>query len=55
MSNDLEATLKSVEDIVCEAGAIVRRYHDQSDQIEWKGENDPVTAADKAVNEFLVE
>ncbi len=54
MSIDLEATLKSVEHIVYEAGAIVRRYHDQSDQIEWKGENDPVTAADKAVNAFLV-
>jgi 3'(2'), 5'-bisphosphate nucleotidase len=55
MSIDLVATLKSVEEIVYEAGAIVRHYHDRVDQIEWKGENDPVTAADKAVNDFLVE
>jgi 3'(2'), 5'-bisphosphate nucleotidase len=55
MSIDLVATLKSVEEIVYEAGAIVRKYHDQVDEIEWKGENDPVTAADKAVNDFLVE
>ena len=55
MHIDLNTTLKSVEEIVYEAGAIVRRHHDQVDQIEWKGENDPVTAADKAVNDFLVE
>ena len=52
---DLLKTLGEVEEMVREAGAIVRKYHDQTDEIEWKGENDPVTAADKAVNEFLVE
>ena len=51
---NLEKTLTRVEEMVREAGAIVRKYHDQTDEIEWKGENDPVTAADKAVNEFLV-
>jgi len=56
MSNiDLEKTLEQVEAIVREAGAIVRKYHDQPDQVDWKGENDPVTAADRAVNAFLVE
>ncbi len=51
---ELATILAHVEAMVREAGAIVRRYHDQPDQIEWKGENDPVTAADRAVNEFLV-
>lgn len=57
MSNiDLEKTLGRVEAIVREAGAIVRAYHDQPDQVDWKGENDdPVTAADRAVNAFLVD
>ncbi len=54
-SIDLEKTLEQVETIVREAGAIVRKYHDQPDQVDWKGENDPVTAADRAVNAFLVE
>ncbi len=51
----LEKTLARVEAIVREAGAIVRAYHDQPDQVDWKGENDPVTAADRAVNAFLVD
>ncbi len=54
MTIDLEKTLTQVESIVSEAGAIVRKYHDQSDDVEWKGVNDPVTAADRAVNDFLV-
>ena len=54
MTINLDATLETVENIVREAGAIVRIYHDQPDQIDWKGENDPVTAADRAVNDFLV-
>ncbi len=55
MTIELNATLAKVESIVREAGEIVRKYHDLPDDIEWKGENDPVTAADKAVNAFLVE
>jgi len=51
---DLEKTLTHVENLVREAGEIVRKYHDLPDDIQWKGENDPVTAADKAVNDFLV-
>ena len=55
MTIDLKKTLTQVEAIVHEAGDIVRKYHDQADDIEWKGANDPVTAADRAVNDFLVE
>ncbi len=47
--------------LVREAGEIVRTYHDRQDEIDWKGTDakggrtDPVTAADHAVNGFLVE
>ena len=46
--------LHQIEGLVRQAGDIVRQYHDLPDDIEYKGVNDPVTAADKAVNEFLV-
>jgi 3'(2'), 5'-bisphosphate nucleotidase len=52
---NMEQTLAQVEAVVREAGVIVRQYHDLPDDIQWKGENDPVTAADKAVNDFLVD
>ncbi len=47
-------TLERVEAIVRDAGKILKEYHDRPNQIDWKGVNDPVTAADRAVNEFLV-
>jgi len=48
------APLPQVESIVRAAGPIVRTYHDRTDDIAWKGADDPVTAADRAVNQFLV-
>ncbi len=54
MKNDFIKSLERVEEIVREAGKIVREYHDRPDEIDWKGVNDPVTAADRAVNQFLV-
>lgn len=50
----LDEILLDIEELVRKAGVIVRQYHELSDNIEYKGVNDPVTAADKAVNEFLV-
>jgi 3'(2'), 5'-bisphosphate nucleotidase len=47
--------LGRVEGIVREAGEILRDYHERPDEIDWKGVDDPVTAADRAVNVFLVE
>ena len=47
--------LRQIENLVRQAGDIVRQYHDLPDDIEYKGVNDPVTAADKAVNNFLVD
>jgi 3'(2'), 5'-bisphosphate nucleotidase len=54
MITDYQKTLERVEAIVGEAGKILKEYHDKPDQVEWKGVDDPVTAADKAVNRFLV-
>lgn len=57
----LENDLATVRSLVREAGEIVRVYHDRQDEIDWKGTDagggrtDPVTAADHAVNAFLVE
>lgn len=57
----LEQDLAIIRALVREAGDIVRVYHDQTDEIDWKGADasgmrtDPVTAADHAVNAFLVE
>ncbi len=51
---NLRSELNALESLVRQSGQIVHRYHDQADEIDWKGANDPVTAADKAVNEFLV-
>ena len=48
-------TLTSIEALTREAGAIVRVYHDRADTVAWKGNDDPVTAADHAVNAYLVE
>lgn len=55
MRTKLLSVLTSVESMVLEAGDIVRFYHDRPDEIEYKGIDDPVTAADHAVNDFLVE
>ncbi|MBN1104211.1 MAG: 3'(2'),5'-bisphosphate nucleotidase CysQ [Deltaproteobacteria bacterium] len=51
---DCGKILDQVEGIVREAGKILRDYHDRPDEIDWKGKDDPVTAADRALNAFLV-
>ncbi len=51
--NDID-TLRYLEELLRSAGPIVRTYHDRPDTIDWKGANDPVTAADHAVNAYLV-
>jgi 3'(2'), 5'-bisphosphate nucleotidase len=50
---DFGVILEKAEAIVREAGKIVRDYHGRPDEIDWKGVDDPVTAADRAVNNFL--
>jgi 3'(2'), 5'-bisphosphate nucleotidase len=49
-----ERILKQAETIVREAGEILKEYHERPTEVDWKGVDDPVTAADRAVNTFLV-
>jgi 3'(2'), 5'-bisphosphate nucleotidase len=50
----LHHELPIVEQLVREAGALVRGYYDQGAAVAWKGVDDPVTAADHAANQHLV-
>jgi 3'(2'), 5'-bisphosphate nucleotidase len=50
----LHHELPIVEQLVREAGALVRAYYDNGAEVSWKGIDDPVTAADHAANEHLV-
>ncbi len=49
-----EQELTAAINIARQAGALVQPYYDQPIEVSWKGENDPVTAADKAANEYIV-
>lgn len=46
--------LPIVEQLVREAGELVRAYYEQGAEVAWKGIDDPVTAADHAANDHLV-
>jgi 3'(2'), 5'-bisphosphate nucleotidase len=46
--------LPIVEQLVREAGELVRSFYDTGAAVAWKGANDPVTAADHAANQHLV-
>jgi 3'(2'), 5'-bisphosphate nucleotidase len=50
----LHHELPIVEQLVREAGALVREYYDNGAAVTWKGADDPVTAADHAANQHLV-
>jgi 3'(2'), 5'-bisphosphate nucleotidase len=50
----LHHELPIVEQLVREAGELVRAYYDNGAAVTWKGANDPVTAADHAANQHLV-
>jgi 3'(2'), 5'-bisphosphate nucleotidase len=51
MEKELEFAIR----IAQEAGEIVMRYYRREVETDWKGFNDPVTAADREANEFLVQ
>lgn len=50
----LHRELPIVEQLVREAGKLVRQFYDTGADVAWKGANDPVTAADHAANQHLV-
>ena len=50
----METELKTAQDLVIRAGAILLEHYAQSPSITWKAKNDPVTSADLEVSRFLV-
>ncbi|NOT58916.1 MAG: 3'(2'),5'-bisphosphate nucleotidase CysQ, partial [Acidobacteria bacterium] len=50
----MEKELEVTRQLAREAGKILMDYYRNGAQVEWKGYDDPVTAADKAANEMLV-
>lgn len=50
----MEKELVVVKQLAREAGKILLSYYRTDAQVQWKGYDDPVTAADKAANEMLV-
>ena len=51
----MNAELKTAQDLALRSGEILLKYYAGEPSIEWKGKNDPVTAADRAVSRFIVD
>ena len=51
---NLTQELDVTERLVRQAGDLVRRFYKEGATVDWKGANDPVTAADMAANDVLV-
>lgn len=52
---DLMDELRQVEAMVRQAGTLVSQYYASGAAVSWKGDNDPVTAADRAANDALTQ
>ncbi|MCI0335954.1 MAG: 3'(2'),5'-bisphosphate nucleotidase CysQ [Acidobacteria bacterium] len=50
----MEKELEIAKGLAREAGRILLEYYQSDTQVQWKGHDDPVTAADRAANEMLV-
>ena len=50
----MDKELEVARQLAREAGKILMQYYRDGAKVEWKGHDDPVTAADKAANEMLV-
>ena len=53
--NHLEQELETAKSLAREAGQLLMEYYAGETTVEWKGVDDPVTAADHAANALLVE
>ncbi len=51
----VESRLRNAIELIKKAGDIAMRYYGEDLEIDYKGANDPVTAADMAVSDFLEE
>lgn len=50
----MEKELEVAKNLAREAGKRILEYYQGDYQVQWKGANDPVTAADHAANELIV-
>ena len=50
----MEKELEIVKGLARDAGRILMEFYETGAQVQWKGHDDPVTAADHAANEMLV-
>jgi 3'(2'), 5'-bisphosphate nucleotidase len=54
MKEVMEKELEVARELAREAGRILLEFYASETKVEWKGRDDPVTAADHAANEMLV-
>jgi len=47
--------LETARELALRAGAILLEHYGQATSIEWKGKDDPVTAADRSASRFIVD
>jgi len=50
----MEKELEAARDLARDAGRILLEFYASGTKVQWKGHDDPVTAADHAANEMLV-
>jgi len=51
----MKAELQTAQDLALRSGGLLLKYYAEEPSVEWKGRNNPVTAADRAASQFIVE
>ena len=51
----MKTELEMAKELAVRAGAILLEHYSDATTVEWKGKNDPVTAADRAASRFVVD
>lgn len=51
----MKIELQAAEELARSAGAVLLTHYARESTVEWKGRNDPVTAADRAASRLIVE
>jgi 3'(2'), 5'-bisphosphate nucleotidase len=52
---DLMEELAAAKKLAVQAGAVLLQHYAEPTSVEWKGKNDPVTAADRAASRLIVD
>src|SRR5688572_32381928 len=51
----MNVELQTAKDLALRSGEMLLKYYAGEPSVEWKGKNDPVTTADRAVSRFIVD